>query len=221
MKTYQIFGIFVVIFLLLFPWRPLGANPATRTVTQLSSKTMRMDNRHPSPYANDVYKDNILLAISYMTGQTKPGQAVNWDAVRAPRTVRSTLPTGKTFAFHDGVLPEFKENLAGSTNAHFGGNEGFKSDGYLMGIGVCHLSSLIGWAAKDAGLNVVAPTNHDFAMIPEVPREHGVAIYSTPDNPATGATQNLYITNTSASDIAFEFTYDGTVLAIAILSQVP
>lgn len=179
---------------------------------------MGMNNRHPAPSANDVYKDNILLTISYLTGETKAGGAVDWDLVRRPGVRRYTLPAGRTFAFHDGVLPEYTGRLAGTTNAHFGGHEGFRSDGYLMGNGVCHLASLMGWAAKDAKLDVVAPTNHDFAVIPEVPREHGVAIYSMPDTPAGGATQNLYVTNTLGRDVTFEFKYDGASLTIAVIS---
>lgn len=58
--------------------------------------------------------------------------------------------------------------------------EGLISDGYLTGDCVCHLASLIYWAARDAGLTALAPTNHDFTTIPEVPKEYGVSIYFTP-----------------------------------------
>ena len=96
-----------------------------------------------------------------------------------------------------------------TTNAHFNYQDGFKSDGYLTGDGVCHLASLMYWAAKDAGLTAYAPTSHDFAIINGVPREYGVSIYSVPDDFDTSARQNLYIQNNLNFPVAFIFNYDG------------
>ncbi len=216
MKRYQLLTIITALVLVLFPWKQLKADPAAHSVKKIASKTMSMTDRHPAAAANEVYKDNILLALSYMRGETKQSGAIDWAAVRRPQTFTWTLPAGQTLAFHDGVLPEFKDTLAGTSNAHFGGNEGFKSDGYLMGNGVCHLASLMDWAAKEANLRVTAPTNHDFAAIPGVPREYGVAIYSMPESPESGANQNLYVTNTLGHDVTFEFNYDGTNLTVNV-----
>lgn len=221
MKKHQLIAFILISALLFYPLHILKADlsaddRAVRQLQIIGSRTMSLDTRHPAPYANEVYRDNILLTISYMTGQTKPGQTIDWEAVRRPGSYKWILPAGRTFAFHDGVLPQFQNSIAGTTNAHFGGNEGFKSDGYLVGNGVCHLASLMGWTAKDAKLDVVAPTNHDFAVIPEVPREQGIAIYSTPDNPAAGVTQNLYVTNNTGHEVAFTFTYDGHSLTAAV-----
>jgi vancomycin resistance protein YoaR len=102
-------------------------------------------------------------------------------------------------------------------NAHFNYDDGFKSDGYLTGDGVCHLASIIYWAAKDAGLAALAPTNHNFATIPEVPKEYGVAIYYIPGSHDTNAKQNLYITNTFDKPVQFAFAYDGTSLTVKVI----
>lgn len=218
MNRSKIFSIIILLFLTIMPLAPIQADPPSHAPVQtISSRIMGMTNRHPVPAANEVYKDNILLTISYLVGETKQGTEIDWDAVRRLGTRRFIVPTGRTFAFHDSVLPQYANRLAGSTNAHFGGHEGFKSDGYLMGTGVCHLASLIGWAAKDAKLDVVAPTNHDFAAIPDIPREHGVAIYSIP-NSAAGAAQNLYVTNTLGHDVVFELHYDGLALSATVTS---
>jgi len=106
--------------------------------------------------------------------------------------------------------------LAATTNAHFNHQEGFKSDGYLMGNGVCHLASLIYWAAKEAGLEAYAPTNHDFALIPEISKEYGVSIYSTPGKSLTSEKQNLYITNNYDHPVIFEFVYNGKNIRLSI-----
>lgn len=218
MKRHIIFSIILAAFLTLIPWPTQRIHSEAQAYKVIGSRTMGMTNRHPQPYANEVYRDNILLTIAYMTGREAHGGAVDWDTVRRPGTYRWTLPSGQTFAYHDSVLPEFSGRLAGTTNAHFGGHEGFKSDGFLMGNGVCHLASLIAWAAKDARLEVVAPTDHDFAPIPDVPQEYGVAIYSMPGQPSVGGPQNLYVTNNKGHDITLEFTYDGAALTVSVVA---
>lgn len=213
MKKLHVQIVIVILFLVIFPWKSLMADPSSHEVRKIASESMSLDNRHPVPASNEVYRDNILLTLSYMSGQTKHGGAIDWAAVRRPQTYTWTLPAGKTLAFHDGVLPEFKSTLSGTTNAHFGANEGFKYDGGLMGMGVCHLASLMDWAAKDANLGVTAPTNHDFAAIPGVAREYGVAIYSPGEN------QNLYVTNTLSHNVTFQFVYDGSNLTVNVLEN--
>jgi hypothetical protein len=221
MKKYQIASVLMIFSLLFYPLHTSRAgltfnDPAVHESRIIGVHQMSLDTRHPAPYANAVYRDNILLAISYLSGQTKKGEPVNWEQVRKLSSYSWTIHPGKSFAFHDGVLPEFAGSTELTTNAHFGGDEGFKSDGFLIGNGVCHLASLIEWVAEDAQLSVKAPTNHDFAVIPEIPREHGVAIYSTPGNPAAGANQNLYVTNNTGRDVTFTFSYDGHNLTLSV-----
>lgn len=79
-------------------------------------------------------------------------------------------------------------------------------------------ASLLYWAAKDAGLAALAPTNHDFASIPEVPKEYGVSIYFTPGAHDANAKQNLYITNTFDKPVHFTFAYDGTSLSVKVIN---
>lgn len=219
MKYTKLFVLIAVMFLILYPGRiTTKASDAPPVSQVLATREMSLDTRIYNAQLNDVYRDNILLTLSYMDGSTKPGQTVNWDAIRQPKTVKYTLPVGKTFAFHDAVLGEYKSNVVGTTNAHFGGNEGFKSDGALMGMGVCHLASLMSWSARDAQLEVSAPTNHNFAAIPQVPAEYGVSIYTTPDSFDASARQNLYITNTFAQPVEFIFQYDGRNLSITTVT---
>ena len=187
---------------------PLQKQPEIMAQHQFS-----LENRYDVPSVNKVFKDNILLTITYLEGNLKAGNSVNWDQVRSPLSYSFKLDPGQTFAFHDQVLPKYQGKIIKTTNAHFNSTEGFESDGYLIGDGVCHLASLMYWTAKDAGLQVEAPTNHDFMKINEVPKEDGVAIYTSPG--VTGsASQNLYITNNQNSPVRFDFDYDGQNLKI-------
>lgn len=182
----------------------------------LGERSMSLDHRQVNQPLNEIYKDNILLNMAYMRGVVTKGSVVNWDTVRAPFEYEFVLQPGEKFAFHDLVSEEFK-NPKLTTNSHFGGEEGYKYDGRLYGMGVCHLASVINWAAKDAGLNPVAPTNHDFYAINEIPKEHGVAIYADPSSPSVSAAQNLYITNIRDSAVTFKFNFDGDNLKVTIL----
>lgn len=183
---------------------------------QLSYREFSLNNRYSNSFVNDVFKDNILLAVDYATGDKVNPAEIDWNEVEKPFTEKITLKPGETFAFHDDVLPQYQGKISKTTNAHFNGAEGFKSDGYLMGDGVCHLASLLYWAAKDAGLDTLAPVRHDFAAIPDVPSEFGTSIYSTGGKDYTGQMQNLYITNNKKNEVNIVFKYDGNKLGIKI-----
>ncbi len=182
----------------------------------LSSHAISLEKRYSNKFVNDVFKDNILLNIAYMGDKVAKDSAVNWQAVEKPFHYSFTLKPQETFAFHDDVLPEYQGKIAKTSNAHFNSQEGFKSDGYLVGDGVCHLASIIYWAAKDAGLEAKAPTNHDFMPIPEIPKEFGVAIYDFPGQSYSNQVQNLYITNNKNVPIEFKFDYDGETLTVSV-----
>lgn len=214
-----------IIFTILFIFIILGksALPAISTLAKNQEKTLAshsfsLEKRYGNEYVNNVFRDNILLTIKYIEG-TKPTPSVDWKNVTRPFVYKLTLKPGETFAFHDDVLPDYSGKVTATTNSHFNSYEGFKSDGYLVGDGVCHLASLLYWVAKDAGLNTYAPVRHDFAPVPEVPQEYGVSIYSSPDKNANSEQQNLYITNDKSKDIAFEFTYDGKDLSITAVES--
>ncbi len=176
----------------------------------LSSREMSLEKRY-----YPVQKENILLNMAYMDGRVTKKEDINWDLINKPFTYAFVLEPGKTFAFHDDVLDQYKDSLIKTTQAHFNSQEGFKSSGYLFGDGVCHLASLIYWVAKDAGLEVNAPTNHDFMAIPEISKEYGVSIYNNPFSKGSNAWQNLYITNNKEKAITFKFDYDGTNLKVS------
>lgn len=182
----------------------------------LSERTISLEERQGDPFINSVFKDNILLNLAYMRGEVHSKKDINWDKIREPFVYRLELKHGEVFAFHDDVIPAYQSSLKQTTNAHFNGQDGFKSDGYLMGDGVCHLASLIYWAAKDAQLESHAPTNHDFAVINEIPREYGVSIYFMPGSKATNAQQNLYVRNSFQEPVSFVFTYDDDNLTVSL-----
>ncbi|HSA84381.1 MAG TPA: VanW family protein, partial [Patescibacteria group bacterium] len=123
---------------------------------------------------------------------------------------------GEVFAFHDDVLPEFRDRTIIHTYARFGAGQGFRSSGKLYGDGVCHLASLITWTARDAGLKVTTLVNHDFANIPEIPREQGTSIVTTGSPSLNAQRQNLYVENTLDVPVTFVFDYSDKVLHLSI-----
>lgn len=189
---------------------------ATNSAQALFEQKYSLLDRHPDVFVNSVFSDNILLTLFYMDGKIKEGDAVLWGEVREEREYRLSLNPGETFAFHDYVLPEYEGKIAKTTNAHFNYSQGFKSDGWLMGDGVCHLASFMYVAALNAGLLAESSVNHDFANIPGVPREFGVSIYFHPENKAGSGMQNLYITNTKEVPIAFVFDYEEGYLNVSV-----
>lgn len=185
--------------------------------TVLSSHSISLNNRYGNKFVSDVMKDNILLTIRYMENSSLNARDISWNEVEKPFTYRLNIAPGSIFAFHDDILPEYQAYPIITTHAHFIYDEGFKSDGYLAGDGVCHLASLMYWVAKDAGLDAVAPTNHDFARIPGISRQFGVAIYSRPGESSTNEKQNLYIRNNTGRLISFIFKFDGDNLSLSLV----
>lgn len=190
------------------------ANPPVQTQI-LSSHEISLEKRYEVKSVSDIFKDNILLNLAYMRGLVYSAKDINWDDVKKPFHYEFRLEPNKTFAFHDDVFNEYKDSLVKTTGAHFNSQEGFKTDGYLFGDGVCHLASLIYWVAKDAKFLVKAPTNHDFMAIPEIDRQFGVSIYSNPYYKGSNALQNLYITNNKSRPIVFDFDYAGDKLRVS------
>lgn len=175
---------------------------------------MPMDDRYAVPSVNTVFKDNILLTLAYMNGQVTSKADIDWNKIEADSHYEFTLKPGEEFAFHEKIGKQFDNgNVVKTTKAHFNYDDGFKSDGYLTGDGVCHFASIIDWVATDAGLEVVAPTNHNFAKIPDVPAQYGVGIYMGPD---AGEMNNLYVTNTKEKPVTFVFDYKNGDLTVSV-----
>lgn len=201
----------------------LNAMPQTVYVaskaTVLAEREFSLENRYHVKSVSDVFRDNILLNLAYLSGRVTSADNINWSEVTKPQTYKFTLKPNETFAYHKIILPQYEGKIALTANATFGKNDGFKTDGLLYGDGVCHLASLISWAAKDAKLEVYAPANHDFAAIPEVPKSEGVSIYYDPNNRSRSIGQNLYITNNQAKPVDFNFTYEGGILKVSVSVQ--
>lgn len=176
----------------------------------LAHQSMSLADRYAVPSVNDVFRDNILLTLAYMSGTVKNANQINWDVLHKPTTYTMTLQPGEVFAFHDAILPEFAGKRIVTTNAHFDGSEGFRSDGYLYGDGVCHFASLINWVARNAGLKVIAPTRHDFAKIPDIDPIYGTAIY------AGASEQNLYVENTLNKPVKLVFSYANDTMTVSV-----
>jgi VanW like protein len=180
----------------------------------VASHVMPMNDRYGVESVNTVFKDNILLTLRYMDGEVKSKADINWSQVEGDYHYEFILKPGEEFAFHSKIGKQYIDgNVVKTTNAHFNYTDGFKSDGYLTGDGVCHLASIIDWVASDAGLRVVAPTNHNFAVIPDVPKEYGVGVYMGPD---AGENNNLYITNTKDKPVTFVFDYRNDNLTVSV-----
>ncbi|MBI2040368.1 VanW family protein [Candidatus Microgenomates bacterium] len=185
----------------------------------LAQHEISLNNRQSDKWVNDIFKDNILLNLAYMSGKVSGKDTISWDEVRKPFSYQFKLDPGRTFAYHEDVFLEYQDKVVKTTNAHFNASEGFKSDGYLMGDGVCHLASLIYWVAKDAGLETEARTNHNFAVIPDISREYGVSIYNYPARFEANAKQNLYITNNGEKTITFKFEYQNENLKVSVVES--
>src|SRR5260221_14166920 len=99
----------------------------------LADKQYSLGDRYENASVNMVFSDNILLTLAYIRGIAKRGEPIPWDQVHEPFIYHLTLQPGQTFAFHEAVLEKYKSSLTQTTNAHFSFDEGFKSDGWLIG----------------------------------------------------------------------------------------
>lgn len=183
----------------------------------LAKREISLEKRYSNAFVNDVFKDNILLTMAYLRNKDLTAKDINWDEVRKPFHYELVLQPTEAFAFHGDALKEYKDAVIQTTNANFNAQDGFKSDGYLFGDGVCHLASLINWVGQDANLDVKSPTNHDFATIPEIPRKYGTSIYFNPGSSGANAVQNLYVRNNRSNPIVLVFDYENNTLKLTIL----
>jgi hypothetical protein len=190
---------------------------ASKAKTQvLASKAFSLDNRYAVKSVNEVMKKNILLNVAYLEGTVKAKQDVNWDQLEGASHSEFTLKPKQTFAFHNIVLPEYKDSLALTQGSSFSSTDGYLSDGYLFGDGVCHLASLINWAAQEAGLITYVPKDHrSVAHIPDIPDDFGVSIYKDASR-NIGANNNLYITNNKDRAVVFSLDYANGELKVTV-----
>lgn len=188
----------------------------------LAQKTMNLRTRYPNSSVNEVFSDNILLNLHYFKGDVdslKDNGKINWEKVRAPFEFTMTLEPDQTFAYHQNILPEFKDKNVITGKSRFWFDEGYRSDGYLIGDGVCHLASLFNWVSQTAGLGVAAHVNHDFLPVPEIPREFGTSIFYSPTGDRGSASQNLYITNTFSKPVKFNISVNSEEVKIKVVAS--
>src|SRR5579859_1702716 len=57
----------------------------------LSTHSMSLADRYPNASVNTVFKNNILLTLSYMSGDVKNSSQINWTTVTKPTTYVLTL----------------------------------------------------------------------------------------------------------------------------------
>lgn len=209
----------LAIFLLILLFLPSFSRLDLQKPKVLAVREMSLLNRQPDKWVNGVFEDNILLTLAYARNKVKNPKHIDWNEVKKPFSHSITLSPGELFAFHEDVLSEYKNKKVLTMNAHFNYQEGFKYDGYLVGNGVCHLASLIYWAAQDAKLQTKAPTNHDFAHIEDVPKKYGVSIFYMPGSSYTNALQNIYLTNSRKNPIDIQFIYNGEKLQVTIVEK--
>ena len=204
--------------ILFFVFSQFSTSVDGNSVTQkhLAAQQISLEKRYNDAFVNGIFKDNILLNLSYLGGKVTKKEEINWENINKPYNYSFTLLPGKTFAFHEDVLPQYKDTLTKTTNAHFNYDDGYKFSGLLVGDGVCHFASLIYWVAKNAGLDAYAPTNHDFMVIPGIDREYGVSIFKMPGQINANAMQNLYVTNNKKNPVVFDFNYKDGDLKLSI-----
>jgi len=190
----------------------------------LSTKILSLENRHPNKAVNETFSDNIILNLHYIKGdiasfknkKTKTSQdMINWQNLRNPFNLTLTINPGETFAFHDDVLPEFKNEKIVSGWTDFSYNDGYKQVDGLYGNGVCHLASVINWAASSANLKVTAKANHDFFPIAGVPGSYGTSILYM--GGYSSQLQNLYIKNTFDFPVSFVFDINPKRVVVTII----
>ena len=217
LQSYMFNAVIPIVLFSVFGFANLASQPVAIQPQIMATHTISLDERYADASVNDVFRYNILLTLAYLRSSLKDTHSIDFNEVEKPFEFDLTLKPGETFAYHEDVLPEYKNSLKYYTGAHFGGDQGFRSDGYLMGDGVCHLASLIYLVAQKAGLEAKSPVNHNFANIPQIPREYGVSIYYMPGQEVANAAQNMYVKNTFDTEVTFKYTYDGHDLTVSIV----
>jgi len=195
----------------------------------LAKAQINLSKRWPEESINEGFRYNILLSLWYLKmAQKEPNFEPKVEDSPpscldppAGGTSGVLLLPGEVFAFHRNVNAKYAKvaqdaKNAKTMNSEFLVEQGYKSVMGLGGNGVCHLASLINWAASEAGLKVLAPTDHAFAEIPGVPRDYWTSI-KYQQNSANSQLQNLYIINNKDFTVRFLFEKNGNNLILKIL----
>jgi|GEM_PF-3281540 len=222
---------------LLFPQLPSGV-PLSTSISEsnmfvvpekktIALKRMDLNKRNVSSMVSEIFRDNILLNLHYIKGDvdkytdfeksTSYQKIIKWEKIGEPFEFSFTLKPDELFAFHDEMLPEFKERKSVKTGwTQFSVEDGYKVLDGLPGNGVCHLATIFNWVSSEAGLFVKAPTSHDFYPVPEIPREFGTSIVYIP-GAYTTQLQNLYVVNNFTYPVTYEIKADKNAVEIKVV----
>ncbi|MGI5826190.1 MAG: VanW family protein [Patescibacteria group bacterium] len=169
----------------------------------LAEGVLDLSSRNPNKSINEGFKENILVNLGYLYKDRD----------------RLILQPGEVFAFHKNIHPDFKDAVIVTQESEYRSSEGYKPVAGLYGNGVCHLATLMNYAASQAGLEVMAMVSHDFAPVPGIDRKYGTSIKFYPNIGGTSERQNLYIRNTKDSPVEFKFSQEGDLLKLAIIKN--
>lgn len=172
----------------------------------LASEEIDLANRYPVQSVSEGFKENILTAVYYFILEATPSGGLK-------------LNPGEVFAFHNEILPEFEKYKIVTQKSGFIAKDGYKTVAGLQGNGVCHLASLMNKTASEAGLEVTAPTSHDFAKILGIEDKYGTSIKYVQNGGSNTQRQNLYIRNNFDYPVAFLFNLEGENLRFSILKD--
>lgn len=179
----------------------------------LSSESLNLSNRYPVKRTSDGFSENIFIALNYLALQGK-----NYKGGKGNFSFSLILNPNEVFAFHKNVLPKFKQDKIITQESGFLKSDGYRVVAGLQGNGVCHLASLMNLVASEAGLEVTAPVNHNFAQIPGIDKKYGTSIYYLPNGGEISQRQNLYIRNTKEYPVEFKFSLTEDLLDFSINS---
>ena len=188
----------------------------------ISQTKFDLSRRWENEGVSQGFEDNIILALYYLK---EPNQEpvkktpLKHEEIEklAPDdfSVEFELKPGQAFAFHNNILPEYQNRVVKTMESQFMTYQGYRVVSGLGGNGVCHLASLINWAASEAGLAVEARADHSFARIEGVPREYWTSIrYS--QSGGNSQNQNLYIVNNQDFTVRFVFKRMGNELELRL-----
>jgi vancomycin resistance protein YoaR len=169
----------------------------------LSEGVLDLSTRNPSEAINQGFKENILVNLDYLYKDR----------------ARIIIRPGEVFAFHKNIHPDFRGSVIVTQESEYKASEGYKLIAGLYGNGVCHLATLMNYAASQAGLEVTAMVSHDFAPVPGIDRKYGTSIKFSPNIGGTSERQNLYIKNTKDYPVEFKFSQQGDVLKFAVVKS--
>jgi hypothetical protein len=186
-----------------------------------------LSKRWHNKSTNDGFRDNILLGLYYLDGgddiplknpNIVNSGSIDWEGLQGDFEISFDLLPGEVFAFHKNVLDDYEDKSLKTMGSEFVTNQGYKVVSGLGGNGVCHLASLITWAATEADLSVTAKADHSFAKIEGVPREYWTSIRYL-KNGGNSKNQNLYVVNNKDYGVKFVFTKKGNILSLKIIKK--